>query len=234
MPLGEFRLSTYITVTDSDSAMMDPLYRYPTLFLPVLIILILEVNICMAGISTTEHADQVQGNKDCHCIPISKCQPLHKLAVDKKFDDLRKHERCGFEAEELNVCCPKSSAELAAKVDQEHSGGETTTEEPMDPTSALPDDSTTQAPVDTTITQPDDITTQMSMDHTSDLLDSPTTEEPVDLTSTHPDDITTKESVESESGTAGRCMVGYGINCTLSTDKFNVMQFTQNKVHVLN
>ena len=96
------------------------MHRCIELFVPLLILLLqLEVDVCIAGITTTEHVDQLQGAPECHCLPVPKCPELHKLAEEKKFDDLRRHKRCGFENMEQLLCCPQNGAEEAVIVDSD-------------------------------------------------------------------------------------------------------------------
>ena len=43
----------------------------------------------------------------CRCFSVSQCPPLLSLARRRKFDELRKYERCGFKNGEIFLCCPQ-------------------------------------------------------------------------------------------------------------------------------
>ena len=60
-----------------------------------------------------------------NCLPVSECPALYKLAKEKKFDDLRKQKRCGFESNEILLCCPQreKEEEVDESAEEETGGG---------------------------------------------------------------------------------------------------------------
>ena len=48
-----------------------------------------------------------KGTQECRCLTIPKCPALHKLAMERNFNELRRFKRCGFEMGAPKLCCPQ-------------------------------------------------------------------------------------------------------------------------------